>query len=80
MASLCLLDLQMERFDIALDFFDPLDNLFFKNLLPSFGIRVGLDGSSSLSKLSLQLRRLALCLCVSKRAHHVCGTCRIRWS
>ena len=38
MTCVCLLDLEMKRFDIPLYLFDPLDYLLLKNLLSMFHI------------------------------------------
>ena len=94
LASLSLLDLQVQRFDIPLDLFDALDDFLFKDLLTVFDVLNGCCTScsaySSLAALASMVRRtcaqLSLAFEVESLALHLSlcqgakirRTCRVR--
>ena len=80
MASLRLLDLQVERFDIPLDLFDPLDDLFFEYFLAMSDIICVLVLIAScvptLGQSCFQIVHLSFILSVSERTEHLGASTR----
>ena len=81
LASLGLLDLQMERFDIALDLLDPLDDLLFEDFLAPLEITgiffaAFVAATSIQTGASLQIYCCALDLRLGEHLDVVCISCR----
>lgn len=81
LASLGLLDLQMERFDIALDLLDPLDDLLFEDFLAPLEITgiffaAFVAATSIQTGASLQVYCCALDLRLGEHLDVVCISCR----
>lgn len=80
MAALRLLDLQVERFDIPLDLFDPLDDLFFEYFLAMSDIICVLVLIAScvptLGQSCFQIVHLSFILGVSERTEHLGASTR----
>ena len=66
MTALRLLDLQVKRFDVPLDLFDPLDYLFFEYFLAMSDILSVLVLVSSMSHSRFQIGHLSFILGVSE--------------